>query len=101
LTGASLVFSYALIAIAALVGRATGATAHSRYKMWLWPVPPILALLALGYVASQQPRNLLAITGIELLIGLVWWALVVLPQRGKAWTLQQPILDIHEHVKQP
>jgi amino acid transporter len=100
LTGASLVFSYALIAIAALAGRATGATAHSRYKMWLWPMPPILALLALGYVASQQPRNLLAITGIELLIGLVWWALVVLPQRGKAWTLKQPILDIQEHVKQ-
>jgi hypothetical protein len=36
-----------------------------------------------------------------LLIGLVWWALVVLPQRGKVWTLKQPILHIQEHVKQP
>lgn len=33
--------------------------------------------------------------------GPVWWALVVLPQRGKARTLKQPSLDVDAHVKQP
>jgi hypothetical protein len=32
----------------------------------------MLALLALATVASQQPRNLLTVTGIELLMGLAW-----------------------------
>jgi amino acid transporter len=101
LTGASLVVSYSLIAIAALIARPLGATSHGPYRMPLWPLPPVLAILSLVYVATQQPKNLLAITGVELLIGLVWWALVVLPQRGRAWTLKQPSLDIDEHVKQP
>jgi hypothetical protein len=51
----------------------------------LWPVPPLQALLALGTVASQPPPNLLAVTGIELLMGLAWWALVVLPQRRRVF----------------
>jgi hypothetical protein len=69
--------------------------------MPLWPVPPILGLIALIYVGTKQPVNLLEITGVELLIGLVWWALVVLPQRGKVWTLKQPAIGPEEHVKQP
>ena len=105
LTGASLVVSYSLIAIAALIARPLGATNHGPYRMPLWPLPPVLALLALVYVATQQPQNLLIITGVELLIGLAWWALVVLPQRGRAWTLKQPSLDradaAYEHVKEP
>jgi hypothetical protein len=72
--------------------------------MWLWPVPPILALLALIYVGTKQPLNLLGIAALEFIGGLVWWAIVVLPQRGKAWTLKQPSLDANvptiEHVKQ-
>jgi amino acid transporter len=47
LTGASLVADYALIAIAALFARPTGATSHSPYKMPLWPLPPILALVGI------------------------------------------------------
>jgi hypothetical protein len=50
----------------------------------LWLVPPLQALLAVGTVASQPP-NLLAVTGIELLMGLAWWALVVLPRRRKVF----------------
>lgn len=87
LTGASLVADYALIAVAAIAARMTGATADSSYRMPWWPLPPILALAALGYVFTQQTGLLLRATLITMGIGLVYWAVVLLPQRGKAWTL--------------
>ncbi len=93
LTGASLVADYALIAIAALVARPVGATAHSSYKMPLWPLPPLLALASLGYVFTQQTRLLLEVTLITMGIGLVYWAVVLLPQRGRAWTLRDAAVD--------
>lgn len=88
LTGASLVADYALIAIAMLVARYTKATAHSPYRMgkW-WPIPPLLALAALGYVFTQQNRNLLIATSVTMALGIIYWAAVIRPQRGKAWAL--------------
>jgi amino acid transporter len=93
LTGASLVADYAFIAIAALVARPTGATAHSTYKMPLWPLPPLLALASLGYVFTQQTGLLLKVTLITMAVGLVYWAVVILPQRGKAWNLLDAAAD--------
>lgn len=89
LTGASLVADYALVAIAALVARPTGATRDGAYKMPLWPLPPLLALAALGYVFTQQTGLLLRVTLVTMGIGLVYWAIVLLPQRGHAWTLRE------------
>jgi len=93
LTGASLVADYALIAIAALFARPTGATAHSPYKMPLWPLPPILALASLAYIFTKQTSLLLNVTLITIGIGLLYWAVVILPQRGKAWNLRHAALD--------
>lgn len=93
LTGASLVLNYALVALAALVGRAVGASDHSPYKMPLWPLPPILALAALIYVTMQQTQTALLVTGGTIAIGLVYWAIVILPKGDKAWTLLQPARD--------
>ncbi len=98
LTGASLVADYAIIAIAALVARPAGATADSTYKMplWpLWPLPPLLALASLGYVFTQQTGLLLKVTLITMGVGLVYWAVVILPQRGKAWNLLNAAADDH------
>ncbi len=98
LTGATLVADYAFIAIAALVARPTGATAHGSYKMPWWPLPPILALAALGYVFTQQTSLLLHVTLITMGIGLVYWALVILPQRGKAWNLLSAATEGESHA---
>jgi amino acid transporter len=93
LTGASLVADYALIAIAALFARPTGATAHSPYKMPLWPLPPLLALISLGYIFTKQTSLLLWVTLVTIGIGLVYWLVVIFPQRGRAWTLRHAVLD--------
>jgi amino acid transporter len=93
LTGAVLVADYALISIAALVGRLTGATEGSPYRMPLWPLPPLLALAALVYVTTQQTSTALIVTGATILIGLVYWAVYILPQGGRAWNLREPLRD--------
>src|SRR5262249_253544 len=93
LTGASLVADYALIAIAALVARPTGATSNSPYKMPLWPLPPILALLSLGYIFTKQTSLLLWVTLITIGIGLLYWLVVIFPQRGRAWNLREAAID--------
>jgi len=93
LTGASLVADYVLIAIAALFARPTGATAHSPYKMPLWPLAPILALICLGYIFTKQTSLLLWVTLVTIGIGLVYWLVVIFPQRGRAWTLRHAVLD--------
>jgi amino acid transporter len=93
LTGATLVLNYALVAVGALVGRATGATAHSPYRMPAWPLPPVLAIAALVYITTKQTHKSLVVTGVTMLIGLVYWAVVILPSRGRMWNLKDPILD--------
>jgi amino acid transporter len=93
LTGASIVADYALIAVAALFARRTGATAHSPYKMPLWPLPPVLALICLGYIFTKQTAPLVWVTLITIGIGLAWWLVVIFPQRGRAWTLRHAVLD--------
>jgi len=95
LTGATLVLNYAIVAVGALVGRATRATDHSPYRMPLWPWPPLLAIAALVYITTKQTSVSLEVTGITMLIGLAYWAIVIWPQRGRAWNLRNPILD-HE-----
>jgi amino acid transporter len=93
LTGASLVLNYAGIALAALVGRAVGATAHSPYRMPLWPVPPVIALLALLYITAQQTQTALLVTGGTIAIGLIYWVVFIYPRRDRAWQLKEPALD--------
>jgi amino acid transporter len=93
LTGASLVADYALIALAALVGRWAGTTSSSPYRMPLWPLPPILALAALLYVTTQQSQTALLVTGGTILIGLVYWVVYILPQGSRAWDLKEPLRD--------
>ena len=95
LTGATLVLNYALVALGALVGRMTGATDHSPYRMPWWPLPPVLAIGSLVYITTKQTHKSLEVTGITMLIGLVYWAIVIWPQKGRAWNLKDPVLD-HE-----
>lgn len=95
LTGASLVVDYAIIAIAAIVARATGATRNSPYKMPLWPLWPVLALAALGYVFTQQTKLLLTVSLVTMAIGLVYWFVYVyLIKRGTVWNLKEAAGDV-------
>jgi amino acid transporter len=53
-TGTSLIAVYALLCIATILGRRNGTTAHGAYRMPGFPIPAILALAALAYIAWQN-----------------------------------------------
>ena len=94
LSGTGLVAIYAGIAIAAIVGRRTGATGHALYRMPLYPLAPIVTLIALGYVVwtswldLEEGRPGLIMTGIQIVAsGAYYW--FVLRRRG-GWTARIP-----------
>jgi amino acid transporter len=50
LTGTWLVIVYGLLCLGVIVGRATGRTAHSPYRMPLFPMAPVVVLVAVAYI---------------------------------------------------
>ncbi len=93
-TGTSIAIVYGIMCIAAIVGRRTGASRHAAYRMPLYPLLPVLGLLALAYVfytsamdpAVGQPS--LIANAVIILLSLVYYA-VVISRRG-GWTLHEP-----------
>ncbi|WP_406190423.1 MULTISPECIES: APC family permease [unclassified Streptomyces] len=90
--GASATFAYILVALAALVGRLRHRTDRSPYRMPLWPLPPLLALVALGYVIkTQTAANLLWPLG--LMTAAILYYLLHLRSRDDRWLLTSPEND--------
>lgn len=88
------VATYSALCVAALIGRRTGATSHSRSPMPLFPLPPILALAALAGVVwadLMDPETgrpgLAAMAAI--LFGSALYSLLV-RRRGSAWAHRGP-----------
>jgi amino acid transporter len=91
LGGASLVLNYAMVAVAGLVGRATGSTSRSPYKMPGWPLPPLLALGALAYVIYEQTLSLWIAPSMLSVIAVGYYFLYLWPRRDRAWQMLMPI----------
>jgi len=53
-TGTTIVAVYALLCLSTMAGRRNGATSHAAYRMPLFPVAPVVALVALGYVVYEN-----------------------------------------------
>jgi amino acid transporter len=94
LSGAGLVLTYAAIALAALVGRRTGATAHAAYRMPLFPAAPMLTLMALAYVVwtswldPEEGRPGLIATAAQIVVSILYYLFVV--RRRGAWVTRDP-----------
>ena len=91
-TSAGIVILYALVGLAALVGRINRTTDAAEYRMPLWPVPPILMTLAtLGILVMSLLTDWIPVgvaVGIFAL-GLIYYA-VYLRGKGDRWTLPDP-----------
>jgi len=93
-TGTSIAIVYAIMCIAAIVGRHSGTSKHAAYRMPLYPLLPVLGLLALGYVfytsamdsAVGQPS--LIANAVIVVLSLVYYAVVI--RRKGGWTLREP-----------
>lgn len=94
LSGTGLVAIYAGIAVAAMVGRRSGATAHARYRMPLYPLAPVITLIALGYVVwtswldPAEGRPGLIMTAVQI-VGSAAYYWFVLRRRGD-WRVHVP-----------
>jgi hypothetical protein len=94
LTGTGIVVIYAALCLAVLVGRRRGKTKHGHYRMPLFPWPPVIALVALGYVIyancldPEVGRPSLIATACMMAVAAAYYGLV-LRRRGK-WVLRGP-----------
>ena len=88
-SGAGLVAIYAGIALAALIGRRSGATAHAPYRMPLFPLAPLVTLAALAYVVwtswldLEEGRPALIATAAQIGLALLYYALVLRRRGGR------------------
>jgi amino acid transporter len=94
LSGAGLAIIYLGIALAVIVGRRTGATAHAPYRMPLFPLAPLVTIGALVYVFwtswldTGTGRPGLIATGAQMLAAAAYYFLV-LRRRGE-WIVRDP-----------
>lgn len=91
LSGAGIAITYLAIALAALVGRRTGATAHAAYRMPWYPLAPLLTIAALvpvfweSWLDLETGRPGLTATAVQMLIAALYYRFV-LSRRGR-WAI--------------
>jgi amino acid transporter len=95
LTGTLLVIMYTLLCIGVIVGRTTGCTAHSSYRMPLFPVAPLSGLVAFAYILYADwmdptvGRPSLIASAVMLLVASSYY-LVVRRSRSADWRMVGP-----------
>ncbi|MBD0844066.1 MULTISPECIES: APC family permease [unclassified Streptomyces] len=89
-TGVSVTGMYLLVAVAALLSR-RGAHQHApAWRMPLWPAMPVLLILVLAYILTQQETRYLLWTGGITLVATLYWALYLRPRRDTRWLVSVP-----------
>ncbi|GBQ67763.1 amino acid transporter [Ameyamaea chiangmaiensis NBRC 103196] len=93
-TGTGLILVYSMLCVAVITGRKRGLTAHGHYAMPLFPLAPVAALAAMGYVvfsnwlAPDVGRPSLIFTLCVAVASGLYYA-TVLARRG-GWVLRGP-----------
>lgn len=94
-TGSAVVILYTIVALSALRVRAVKGGHEGGYRMWLWPLPPIIVLLVMAYVVYQtviaDVTPLLIAVG-TLVVGFIWYAIFIRGRKDR-WTLPDPQLE--------
>jgi amino acid transporter len=95
-TAVLIILLYALIAISALVSRLRHPDLERPFRMPLWPVPPVLALIGVGIAISQQKvTDLLIVAGI-LAVGAIYYALFLRPRSSTHWHAPEAPLTVED-----
>ena len=87
---AGLIAIYAGIAVAAMIGRHSGASRHATYRMPLYPLAPIVTLIALALIAVatwqdvEEGRPAIVATIIQIVIAAGYYLLVLRRRRWQA-----------------
>ncbi|MFJ9814563.1 APC family permease [Streptomyces sp. NPDC101151] len=89
-TGVSVTGMYLLVAVAALLSR-RGSHKHTpAWRMPLWPAMPVLLIVVLGYILSQQEASYLLWTGGITAVATLYWVFYLRPRRDTRWLVSIP-----------
>lgn len=72
-TGVIIVVIYLFIAIAAIVNRYKNRSTDRPFRMPLWPIPPLIAIVGVILALTQQAEGDLIKTAVIILIAVVYW----------------------------
>jgi amino acid transporter len=86
-TAVLLIVLYALIALSALVSRIQQKNLPRPYRMPLWPVPPIIALVGTIVAITQQKTTDLVIVGVIIVVGLIYYFAFLAPRKDRYWNM--------------
>jgi amino acid transporter len=89
----TVVLTFALIALSALVTRLRQPDLARPYRMPLWPLPPLVALAGVAATVALQTRRDLAIVAAILAAGVLYDALYLRSRHGSHWILLSPVVD--------
>lgn len=74
---------YVFVAVAAIVSRVRDRDTRRPFRMPLWPLPPVVAIVGAGLALSQQAKRDLLVVAILFLLGLAYYAFYLRP-RGRS-----------------
>ena len=86
----TVVVTFALIALSALTSRLRQPGRARPYRMPLWPLPPLVALVGVAVTVVLQTSRDLAIVAAILAAGVVYDAVYLRPRRDTHWILLDP-----------
>ena len=89
----TVVVTFALVAISALVSRLREPGLARPYRMPLWPLTPMVALAGVAVTVALQTGRDLAIVAAILAAGLLYDAVYLRPRRETRWILLDPLVD--------
>jgi amino acid transporter len=89
----TVVVSFALIALSALVSRLREPRLVRPYRMPLWPLSPVIALAGVASTVLLQTGKDLAIVAGILAAGVLYDAAYLRPRRDSHWILLDPVVD--------
>jgi amino acid transporter len=89
----TVVATFALIALSALVSRVRRPGLARPYRMPLWPLTPVVALVGVAVTVSLQTGRDLAIVAGIIAAGVLYEVAYLRPRRDTHWILLDPLAD--------
>jgi amino acid transporter len=89
-TGVSVTGMYLLVAVAALFSRRGAHRAVAAWRMPLWPAVPVVLIVVLAYILTQQETRYLLWTGGITGAATLYWALYLRPRQDSRWLVSVP-----------
>lgn len=86
-TAVLLILLYFLIALSAIVSRYRDTHLPRPYRMILFPIPPVIAMVGTGIAITQQKTFDLVIVGAIIVLGLVYYYLFLEPRKDRHWNM--------------